>query len=100
MRELSRYNFKEELRLSEKSAVVFYAPWCTFCKSMEAVCEAVEKLCPQVKFFRVDIDENSELAESYGVKSVPTLIAFEGADERARKTGLMSKRKLVGLLGE
>ena len=95
MKELSRYDFNEEIRLSESSAVIFMAPWCSFCESLLKICEAVEKLSPETDFFKVNIEENSELASKYEVKSVPTTIVFKGSNELARKTGLMSKRELL-----
>lgn len=94
MTQLSRYNFADEIELSDVAAVVFTAPWCSFCESMEKVCEGVEKLCPQVRFFKVDIDENPEISEKYEVRSVPSTIFFKGKDMKGRKTGLMSKKEL------
>ncbi len=97
MKELSRYDFSEEIKLSKSSVVVFMAPWCSFCESLLKICEAVEKLSPETKFYKVNIEENSELASKYEVKSVPTTIVFKDSNETARKTGLMSKRELLEL---
>ena len=56
--------------------VDFWAPWCGPCKSFAPVFEAVAADNPDVKFVKVDTDEEGALAGHFGIRSIPTLMIF------------------------
>ena len=70
-------NSKEQLEqiLSENNAVVldFFAEWCGPCKQLMPTLEKVSEEQKDVVFCKINVDENSELANSYGIRSIPTL---------------------------
>lgn len=71
--------------------VDFWAKWCGPCKMLAPVLEAVEKELEQVKFVKVDVDENEELADKYQISTIPTLLIFKDGEVVDTLVGFMPK---------
>ena len=85
---------------SEKPVLVdFFATWCGPCKMMAPVIDeiAAEK-AGEVAVYKIDIDENMEIAQRYGVMSIPTFIVFKGGEPAARTLGGQPKENILALL--
>lgn len=93
--ELSADNFKKEV-INHKSSVVvdFWAPWCGPCKSIAPAVEKLSNEFKNVKFAKVNVDDNSELAQEYGVMSIPCLIFFKDGEEFDRMVGFSGEGPL------
>lgn len=76
----------------------FYADWCGPCQMMKPVMEEFEKAHPEVEVKRVNIDDEEELAEKYGVSSIPCLVLERDGEEVAREVGAMPLKKLEKML--
>ncbi len=99
MLEINTEQFQEEvIKATTGVAVVFTAPWCGFCDSMYRVVEAVQKEFPDIKFCKVDIGLEPELARKYTVSSVPTTLVFSDGTIKDRKTGLLKKIELYNMI--
>ena len=72
----------------------FYADWCGPCQMMKPVVEEFEKAHPDLKVTRVNIDEEEELAEKYGVSGIPCLVFLKDGEEVAREVGVVPAKKL------
>lgn len=72
----------------------FYADWCGPCQMLKPTLEEFEKAHPELKITRVNIDEEEELAEKYGVSGIPCLVFLKDGEEVARKVGVMPLKKL------
>lgn len=101
MLEFTTVNFSEEVLKSSVPVLVdFFAPWCGPCQMMLPV---VEELAEEIdgekgKVGKVDVDAEPELAEKYGVMSVPTFIVFQDGKEVHRLSGAQAKERLEDLL--
>ena len=95
-------NFDEKvLQASNPVLVDFFATWCGPCKMMSPVIdELADELAGQVDVYKVDVDENPEVAQRYGVMSIPTLVVFENGEVKNQTMGAQPKPALYELLGK
>ena len=92
---LTRDNFETEVLASEKPAVVdFWASWCGPCMMLKPIFEELSGEMPSVKFCKVNVDDERELAIEYGVQSIPTLLVFKGGELAATLVGYRDKETL------
>jgi thioredoxin 1 len=86
-------NFEREVLESEKPVLVdFMADWCPPCRLLAPTLQAVaEEVAGSARIVKVDVDENSESTQRYGVKGMPTLILFKNGREEERIVGAVSK---------
>jgi len=92
---LTEENFESEVLKSAVPVLVdFWAPWCGPCRSMAPIIDDLAKEFEgKVKVGKVNVDENRNLAGSFGVMSIPTLIFFkEGEKNRQLGGGLVNKK--------
>jgi thioredoxin 1 len=77
----------------------FYADWCGPCQMLEPV---VETLAAETEatVAKVDVDANQRLAQSYGVRGVPTLVLFADGEQVEEIVGMQSEDQLRALIGE
>ncbi len=89
--ELTEGDFQRHISRSEVPVLVdFWAPWCGPCKMMAPAFEqAAVKLEPRVRLAKLNTDEAQQVAGELGIRSIPTMILFEGGQEVARHSGAM-----------
>ena len=93
-------NFENEVLKSTVPVLVdFWATWCGPCRMLAPTVSAIaEKYDGKVKVCKCDIDENIPLAEKYGIEVIPTLVVFNGGEEKTRNMGLMSQAEIEKML--
>ena len=79
--------------------VDFYANWCGPCKMLSPVLEELEN-SRGVKVVKVDVDKNEEVARTYGVMSIPTLIMFKNGELVDKKVGYIPIELLSDWINE
>lgn len=94
---LSDGTFKKEvLESTEPVLVDFWASWCGPCKMIGPVVEELaDDYKGKAKVGKLNVDENGQTAQTYGVMSIPTLIVFKGGKEVNRLVGFMPKANLA-----
>ena len=78
--------------------VDFWATWCGPCRMIAPVLEEVAAERPDVKVCKVNVDEEQELAISYGVSSIPTLLVFKNGQVVNKSIGAIPKAKILEML--
>lgn len=76
----------------------FFSDSCIPCKRMSPVLAELEEELSNVKFAKLNINFDGEIAEKYGVTAVPTLIFFKNGEEKARLTGAQKKAAIVEVI--
>ena len=93
--QLTSQTFNETIK-SGVTLVDFSAEWCPPCKMMKPIINKLdEEFAGKAKITEVDVDASPELADQFGVQSIPTLIVFKDGKEVGKTIGLTSKYDLI-----
>ncbi len=98
---VNKENFETEvLKCDKKVLVDFNASWCGPCRMLKPIVEEISEENSDVKVVSIDIDSESELAENYGISSIPCLVLFNKGEEVKRNVGLISKDEIESIIGD
>jgi thioredoxin 1 len=93
---LTSENFENEVLKSDKNVLVdFWASWCRPCKMLAPTIEAIAEEYDSFKVGKVNVDDEPDLAQAYGISSIPTLILFKDGKAADMMVGLRSKDEIV-----
>jgi len=89
--------FKQEVLDNDKPVVVdFWAEWCGPCKAIAPIVEELSgEYDGQVKFAKVDVDTNQQVAASFGIRSIPVLLFFKAGEIADLIIGTVPKKDIV-----
>lgn len=98
----SNANFEAEVLKADKPVLVdFYADWCTPCKMQGPIVHEVsESIGDKAKVGKLNVDENTDIAQKYNVMSIPTLIIFKGGQVVDTMIGVQTKDSLIDKLNK
>ena len=89
----------DSVLLSNRSVFVdFYADWCGPCKMIAPVVEKLSGDFPDVTFVKVNVDDLPEIAQRFGIMSIPTLIAFKNGEIAGSGLGYMPEERLAQVI--
>jgi len=93
-------NFEADVLNSDKPALVdFWAEWCGPCKMIAPMLdEAASEYADKMSVVKLNVDESPNIAQKFGIRSIPTLMLFKDGAVQAQKLGAMSKSQLVEFL--
>lgn len=94
---LTKANFEE---VTKKGTVIvdFWAPWCGPCRMLAPVLEEIANENSDITIGKVNVDEESSLAQRYGIMSIPALYIFKDGELVNKAVGLMPKEKVLALI--
>lgn len=98
--QISTSEFQEKvLQASTPVLVDFFATWCGPCKMMAPVLDEVSsEVTGKAAVYKVDVDKDPQLAQQFGIMSVPTMIVFKGGKPVNQFVGVQPKQVLVNAL--
>ena len=77
----------------------FFATWCGPCQSLAPILKEVkDSLGERVSIIKIDVDKNQEIASSYQVRGVPTMMLFQNGKQLWRQSGVLSKEQIVNVI--
>ena len=91
--------FEQEVIASDRPVFVdFWAPWCGPCRMVGPFIDELAEEMPNVKFVKIDIDKNTEVAAKLGVMSIPNMIVFKNGNIVNRQIGGLPKNELKAFI--
>ena len=93
-------NFNKEVLLSKQPVLIdFWAPWCAPCRMMNPVIEQLAaEYAGKVKVGKINVDEEAELAQTFRVMSIPTIVLIKDGKVVKQVVGVSSKIELEAML--
>ena len=96
---ITKENFKSEVLDAQGTVLIdFWANWCGPCRMLSPIVDQVAEQHNDVKVGKIDIDAQPELANQFGVMSIPTLIVFKNGQKVNESVGLIPKENVEALL--
>ena len=98
---ITKNNFEQEVLHSDKPVLIdFWAPWCGPCRMLSPVIsEIAEEYGDKVKVCKVNVDDEGELAASFNVMSIPTLVVVKDGKVTNSSIGVRPKAQIIEMIG-
>ena len=95
--EVTDTNFESDVLGSDKPVLVdFWAEWCGPCRMIAPTVEAIaEEYQGKAGVYKMNVDENMNVPQQYGIRGIPTLILFKGGQEQERIVGAVTREAIA-----
>lgn len=96
---INKTNFDEIIASDKPVLIDFYADWCGPCRMVAPIVHEIAEENDNVVVGKINVDDEPELAQRFGVMSIPTLVVMKNGKEAARSTGARQKPQILAMLG-
>ncbi len=101
MEHLTSKDFEGKVEKAENVVVLdFYADWCGPCRMLAPIFEELANEMDSVDFYKVNVEDASDLASRFGVRSIPTIIVFKQGEIVETLMGAMPKKNLAEVISK
>ena len=95
---IDKNNFEEVKNSDKKVLIDFYADWCGPCRMVSPIVDEIAEENPQYLIGKVNVDEQPELAEQFGVFSIPCLVVMNNGEIVPQSAGARPKAQILKML--
>ena len=95
---LNKNNFSEATNNEKTVLLDFYADWCGPCRMVSPLVDEIAQENPQYFVGKINVDDEPELAQKFGVMSIPTLIVMNKGQITEQSVGARSKAQILDML--
>ena len=95
---LNKDNFNEIVNVEKKVLVDFYADWCGPCRMLSPIVDEIASERDDIVVAKVNVDDEPELAQQFGVISIPTLVVLSGGKVQNQSSGARPKADVLKML--
>ena len=96
---ITKENFNEEVMNSDVPVLIdFWASWCGPCKMLIPVIDEIASEATDFKVGKINVDEEPELAQQFGVMSIPTLVVIKDGKVTNKSVGVKPKKAILEMI--
>ena len=96
---VTKENFENDIIESQKTVLLdFYADWCGPCKMLSPIVEEIAEENPQYLVGKINVDNEPELAQAFGVTTIPTLVVMKNGQIVNQSSGARPKAQILAML--
>ena len=96
---INKDNFQEEVLNSSKPVLLdFWASWCGPCRMVLPIIEQISEERTDIKVCKINVDEQPELANRFGIRTIPTLVVMKNGQVTNQASGARPKAQILAML--
>ncbi len=99
VKKITEKNFNDEVIKSDQTVLLdFYAEWCGPCNMLSPTIDEIANENKNIKVYKVNIDEETNLVNKFNIVSVPTILIFKNGEITSRVSGLTDKNQILSMV--